>query len=111
MDNTPVPKTGVDVMNPGEMGTGDGWTIDWGVVWNGSTAILIIQNPPGAANWSIGTSGKELIAPMKIAGVQRRDLGPDLPQGSLKRPVSKFCRTAFTAPADGASWSHRPRSS
>jgi hypothetical protein len=86
VENTQVPHGGIDLMNRGEMGTGHGWTMGWGVVWNSSAADLIIQNPPGAANWSIGTSGKELTAPMKIYGVGRRDLGSDLPQGFIESP-------------------------
>jgi len=80
VDSTQVPQGGIDMMNRGEMGSGHGWTMAWGVVWNSSAATLTIQNPPGAANWLIGTSGDELTAPMKIFGVRRRDL-PDLPRG------------------------------
>jgi hypothetical protein len=86
VDNTQVPQGGIDMMNRGEMGTGHGWTMGWGVVWNSSAASLIIQNPPGAANWSIGTAGNEQKAPMKIVGVRRRDLGSDLPQGFVESP-------------------------
>jgi hypothetical protein len=84
VDNTQVPQGGIDLMNRGQMGTGHGWTMGWGVVWNSSAATLIIQNPPGAANWSIGTSGSELTAPMKVMGVRGRDQGPDLPQGFIE---------------------------
>jgi hypothetical protein len=56
----------------------------WGVVWNSSAQTLIIQNPPGAANWAIGCSGTEIGAPMKIIGVHPRDLGPDLPRGFIE---------------------------
>jgi hypothetical protein len=86
VDNVQVLQGGIDLMNRGEMGTGHGWTMGWGVVWNSSADSLIIQNPPGAANWSIGTSGKELTAPMKMMGVRRRDLGSDLPQGFIESP-------------------------
>jgi len=71
-------------MNRGEMGTGHGWTMGWGVVWNSSAKTLLIQNPPGAANWSIGCSGTEIDAPMKIIGVHPRDLGPNLPRGFIE---------------------------
>jgi hypothetical protein len=84
VDNVEVPHGGIDMMNRGEMGTGHGWTMGWGVVWNSSADSLIIQNPPGSANWSIGTSGHEQTAPMKIKGVHPRDLGPDLPQGFIE---------------------------
>ena len=86
VDNTQVPNGGIDLMNRGQMGTGHGWTMGWGVVWNSSASSLIIQNPPGAANWSIGTTGEEQTAPMKIIGVRGRDLGPDLPQGFIESP-------------------------
>lgn len=89
IDNTQVPQGGIDMMNRGEMGSGHGWTMAWGVVWNSSAATLVIQNPPGAANWSIGTFGDELTAPMKIFGVSGRGLA-DLPKGfmeSLNRRV------------------------
>jgi hypothetical protein len=56
------------------------------VVWNSSAANLVIQNPPGAANWSIGTMGEELGEPMKVMGVSKRDLGPDLPKGFIESP-------------------------
>lgn len=86
IDNVEVPQGGIDMMNRGEMGSGHGWTMAWGVVWNSLAATLVIQNPPGAANWAIGTSGRELTAPMKIIGVRGRDLGPDLRQGFIESP-------------------------
>jgi hypothetical protein len=86
VDNSHVPGGGIDLMNRGEMGTGHGWTMGWGVVWNSSAATLVIQNPPGAANWSIGTSGDEEKQPMKIMGQRRGDAGPDLPQGFIESP-------------------------
>jgi hypothetical protein len=86
VDNVEVPHGGIDMKNRGEMGTGHGWTMGWGVVWNSSAESLVIQNPPGAANWAIGTSGKEQKEAMKIEGVHRRDLGPDLPQGFIESP-------------------------
>jgi len=85
VDNTQVPQGGIDMMNRGEMGSGHGWTMAWGVVWNSSAATLVIQNPPGAANWSVGTFGSELTAPMKIFGMRPRAL-PDLPRGIIESP-------------------------
>jgi len=81
-----VPQGGIDLMNRGEMGSGHGWTMGWGVVWNSAASSLVIQNPPGAANWSIGTSGAETSAPMKIMGQRRGDAGPDLPKGFIESP-------------------------
>jgi hypothetical protein len=89
VDNTRVPEGGIDLMNRGEMGTGHGWTMAWGVVWNSSASSLVIQEPPGAANWAIGASGSEETAPMKIIGQRRRDAGPDLPKGIIESPNHK----------------------
>ncbi|HTY50095.1 MAG TPA: DUF4955 domain-containing protein, partial [Steroidobacteraceae bacterium] len=41
-------------------------------------------NPPGAANWSIGTTGEEKTQPMRTVGERGRDLGPDLPQAFIE---------------------------
>jgi hypothetical protein len=46
----------------------------------------VIQNPPGAANWSIGTTGAEETEAMKIIGVRPRDAGPGEPQGYIESP-------------------------
>lgn len=86
VDNTRVPSGGIDLMNRGEMGSGHGWTMGWGVVWNSSARSFVIQNPPGAANWSIGNSGAEQTSPMKIFGAPRGEVGPDLPQGIIESP-------------------------
>ena len=89
VDNTQVPNGGIDLMDVGVgWGTGHGWTMGWGVVWNSSAFILVIQNPPGAANWSIGTTGKRSrLHPSKIIGVRGRDLGPDDHAALLSRPI------------------------
>jgi len=86
VDSTRVPGGGIDLMNRGQMGTGHGWAMGWGVVWNSSASTLLIQSPPGAANWSIGSGGQETFAPMKIIGVHPRDAGPPLPQGFIESP-------------------------
>lgn len=46
----------IDLSNRGTDGSGQGWAIGWGVVWN-STATFNIQAPPGAMNWLIGSTG------------------------------------------------------
>ncbi|MGB7188630.1 MAG: hypothetical protein WBD10_00705 [Acidobacteriaceae bacterium] len=83
VDNTRVPDGGIDFMNRGEMGSGHGWTMAWGVVWNSTAKTFIIQNPPGAINWSIGSTGDEITAQMP--NYPRTKL-PDLPQGEIISP-------------------------
>ena len=86
VDNVHVPGGGIDLMNRGQMGSGHGWTMGWGVVWNSTASTLLIQNPPGAANWSIGTAGEETTSAMKIIGVRPPNEGPTLPQGYIESP-------------------------
>jgi len=62
------------------MGSGHGWTMGWGVVWNSTAKTFIIQNPPGAINWSIGNTGDEITAQMP--DYPRTKL-PELPQGEI----------------------------
>ncbi|WP_183085172.1 hypothetical protein [Trinickia fusca] len=46
----------VDLSNRGTAGSGQGWSIGWGVVWN-SVGSFNIQAPPGSMNWLIGSTG------------------------------------------------------
>lgn len=90
VDNVQVPEGGIDLMNRGGMGSGHGWTMGWGVAWNSKAQSFIIQNPPGAANWSIGNIGEQLTAPMKRYDLPPHVKQPDLPQGfveSAGKPV------------------------
>ncbi len=74
-DNCQVPDGGITLRNRGSMGSGHGWTMGWGVVWNCAAKDYIIQNPPGAANWLIGSAGRDMLAPRPFGS------GPDLPEG------------------------------
>jgi len=38
------------------MGSGHGWTMGWGVVWNCSAKKITVEQPPGCINWCIGSS-------------------------------------------------------
>jgi hypothetical protein len=39
------------------MGSGHGWTMGWGVVWNCSAKKITIEQPPGSINWCVGSTG------------------------------------------------------
>jgi hypothetical protein len=59
IDNCEVPDGGIDFMNRGAMGSGHGWAIGWAVAWNCKARSYLNQQPPGAANWVIGSSGEK----------------------------------------------------
>jgi hypothetical protein len=46
------------IRNRGKAGSGHGWTMGWSVVWNCSAKSITVEQPPGATNWCIGSSGK-----------------------------------------------------
>jgi hypothetical protein len=88
VDECEVPNGGIDLLNRGTMGSGHGWTIGWSVLWNNTAADFIVQNPPGAANWSIGDRGAHDAKPMPVTGSGGH--GPLLPGGvveSAGKPV------------------------
>jgi hypothetical protein len=77
-DNCRIPDGGIDFMNRGVAGSGHGWTMGWGVAWNCLAKTYIIQNPPGAVNWSIGCVGER----QKTARLF--DKAPILPEGEFE---------------------------
>ena len=58
VDNCEVPGGGIDFMNRGAMGSGHGWAIGWAVAWNCKARSYLNQQPPGAMNWVIGSTGE-----------------------------------------------------
>lgn len=64
IDNCQVPDGGIDFMNRGAMGSGHGWAIGWAVAWNCNAKSYLNQQPPGAANWVIGSNGEHQKKPI-----------------------------------------------
>jgi hypothetical protein len=94
IDSCQVPEGGIDLMNRGAMGSGHGWTMGWGVVWNNSAKSYVVQMPPGSANWAIGNRGDQALDKMPTF-----DPGPELPvlpqgiidsQGTPVTPASLY---------------------
>jgi hypothetical protein len=75
-DNCRVPGGGMEFRNRGEMGSGHGWAMGWGVAWNCEAKEFVIQNPPGAVNWMIGCVGENKLMPRPFGK------GPTLPEGT-----------------------------
>lgn len=56
-DNVTVNGNSLNVQNRGNSGTGHGWAGANEVVWNAKANSFVVQNPPGARNWLIGSVG------------------------------------------------------
>jgi hypothetical protein len=50
---------GITFGNNGDLGSGEGWSMGWGVIWN-SVSDVGVMAPPGGMNWAIGNTGNEL---------------------------------------------------
>jgi hypothetical protein len=79
-DSCTAPTGSFEFRNRGEMGSGHGWSMGWGVAWNCTAKEYIIQNPPGAANWLIGSIGKSRLSARPF------DKSPTLPEGIVDSP-------------------------
>jgi hypothetical protein len=83
VDGCAVPSGSINLRNRGIMGTGHGWASGWSVLWNNEAANFIVQNPPGAINWSIGDVGEQESEPMPVSD---RPVGEPLPGGVIESP-------------------------
>ena len=68
---------GFEMRNRGSMGSGHGWSMGWGVMWNCRGDSFLAQNPPGAHNWMIGCVGDRAAAPRPFGD------GPPLPEATV----------------------------
>jgi hypothetical protein len=56
LDNISVTGS-ITLSNRGNRGTGQGWSAANSVVWNSISSDILVENPPGARNWSFGAVG------------------------------------------------------
>ena len=56
-DNITVHGNNIDVRNRGSLGTTHGWSGANMVIWNSTADGFIVQNPPTAQNWLVGSTG------------------------------------------------------
>jgi hypothetical protein len=75
-DGCTAPDGSFEFRNRGSMGSGHGWSMGFGVCWNCKAKEYIIQNPPGSANWLIGSTGTSRLSPRPFDRG-----GPNLPEG------------------------------
>jgi hypothetical protein len=50
---------GITFGDNGDLGSGEGWSMGWGVIWNSMSDVGVMA-PPGGMNWAIGNTGNEL---------------------------------------------------
>jgi hypothetical protein len=90
VDNCSVPDGGIHLINRGIMGSGHGWTIGWGVVWNSTAGNFILQQAPGTLTWAMGNRGP-LKSQAMPDGNGGRVHGTPLPSGIVEsqgKPVT-----------------------
>ena len=56
-DNITIDGDQINARNRGNFGTGHGWAGANMVIWNSTADSYIVQNPPTAQNWLVGSSG------------------------------------------------------
>jgi len=90
VDNCAVPNGGIHLLNRGTEGSGHGWAMGWGVVWNSTAGNFILQQAPGTITWAMGNRG-----PLKSQGMPDgkggRVHGTPLPSGLIEsqgKPVT-----------------------
>ena len=93
LDGCEVPEGGIDLMNRGEMGSGHGWTMGWGVAWNNVAKSYVIQMPPGSANWAIGNRGEQVLSKMQT--YNPGPVLPMLPQGIVESEGTHVAPTSL----------------
>ncbi|HEY2784855.1 MAG TPA: hypothetical protein VGJ05_07755 [Fimbriiglobus sp.] len=79
-DGCKAPAGGIEIRNRGSMGSGHGWSMGWGVVWNCEAKDFLVQTPPGSMNWLIGGIGRRTLAPRPFGKT------PNLPEGTVDSP-------------------------
>lgn len=86
IDNCQVPDGGIDFMNRGAMGSGHGWAIGWAVAWNCNAKSYMNQQPPGSANWVIGSSGEQ--QKRDVPFIKGSGIVPEGIYDSYRKPVT-----------------------
>jgi hypothetical protein len=49
----------INYWNRGTAGSGHGWAMGWGVIWNSKAGTFTVEQPPGSQNLCIGCTGKQ----------------------------------------------------
>ncbi len=71
---------GITFGNNANAGSGEGWSMGWGVIWN-SVSDVGVMAPPGGMNWAIGDTGTELDTTPPVGTYE--SMGKPVALGSL----------------------------
>lgn len=90
VDNFKTPQGGIDFMSRGTYGSGHGWAMGWGVIWNSTAGSLTLQQAPGTMTWVIGDNGNIVAPPFPAGGPGDRHMPNQYPATieSFGSPVS-----------------------
>jgi len=78
----------IDFTNRANAGSGQGWAIGWGVIWN-SKASFDVQAPPGSTNWVIGGVGT--VVPQTTESPGQFD-SPNVPVAPQSLYLAQLCQ-------------------
>jgi hypothetical protein len=59
VDSAAVDSGNIEYINRGTAGSGHGWAMGWGVIWNSKAGTIRNEQPAGVANWAIGNRGNQ----------------------------------------------------
>jgi len=91
VDRANVSNGAIEYMNRGNLGSGHGWTMGWGVVWNSTAPHYTVQKPQGAQNWTIGSTGDIVDRPeYGNTGGGNLPRGVHESQGTAVKPSSLY---------------------
>jgi hypothetical protein len=84
LDNVIVPNNQINIRNRGNSGTGHGWSGANSVIWNSKARSYIVESPPTAQNWLIGSkggiAGNSMAVGSKPAGIRDSHNKPVTPR-------------------------------
>jgi hypothetical protein len=101
-DNCRAPAGGIEMRNRGSMGSGHGWTMGWGVLWNCEAKEFLVQNPPGALNWMIGCIGTSSSAARPFGSEPKLPGGVEDSSGAHVGPKSLYLAQLAERLGEGA---------
>ena len=58
-DSSTLDDGNIEYINRNTAGSGHGWTMGWGVIWNSRASTIRAEQPQGTANWAIGNVGTQ----------------------------------------------------